>query len=170
MEQNNQQNLSGKEALAKIREIVDDAKTCFFCTDIRTGVPMSVRPMTVLQVDDSGYLWFMTAERTYKDDEIAENPFVHLLLQSGQRSGFLNLYGIAEIQNDRGKVQELWSPALEVWFEGPEDPQIVLIRVEVLDGHYWDNQSSAPVAAFKGLKSMITGKPDYDGVEGDIEI
>lgn len=170
MENNREENLAGQEALAKIREIVDDAKTCFFCTDIRTGIPMSVRPMAVLQVDDEGYLWFMTAERTHKDDEIEENPFVHLLLQSGQRAGFLNLYGIAEQQDNRDKVHELWSPALEIWFEGPGDPQIVLIRVEVLEGHYWDNKNAAPLAAFKGLKALITGKPEHDGVHGDISI
>ncbi|WDF70336.1 pyridoxamine 5'-phosphate oxidase family protein [Sphingobacterium oryzagri] len=170
MESNREENLTGNDALAKIREIVDEAKTCFFCTDIKTGIPMSVRPMTVLQVDDAGYLWFMTAERTKKDDEVAENPFVHIMLQSGKRSGFLNLYGIAEEQDNQAKIDELWNPSLEIWFEGPNDPQIVLIRVEVLEGHYWDNKHSAPVAAFKGLKSLITGKDDLDSVHGDITI
>ncbi|MFD1768764.1 pyridoxamine 5'-phosphate oxidase family protein [Sphingobacterium suaedae] len=170
MEEINNQNLSGEEALAKIREITADAKTCFFCTDIRTGVPMSVRPMNILQVDDSGYFWFMTAEYTRKDDEVLENPFVHVLVQRESGHGFLNIYGIAEPQDNPEKAKELWRPELDVWFDGPEDPQIVLIRVEVLDGHYWDNKSSAPVAAFKSLKALITGKREDNGVQGDIEI
>lgn len=38
-EKHTQENLTGMQALEKIRAIVDDAKTCFFCTEIRTGVP-----------------------------------------------------------------------------------------------------------------------------------
>ncbi|KGE12541.1 pyridoxamine 5'-phosphate oxidase family protein [Sphingobacterium deserti] len=170
MEQNREENLTGKDALAKIREIADEAKTCFFCTDIRTGIPLSVRPMAILQVDDHGFLWFMTSNETKKEEEIEENPFVHLMMQSGQRAGFLNLYGIADELHVQEKINELWNPSLEIWFDSPEDPKILLIRVEVLEGHYWDNKHSAPVAAFKGLKSLITGKPDHDGVHGEIDI
>ncbi|MGJ1194790.1 pyridoxamine 5'-phosphate oxidase family protein [Sphingobacterium spiritivorum] len=169
-EQNREENLDGQKALEKIREIVDDAKTCFFCTDIRTGVPLSVRPMTVLQVDDNGYLWFMTSSQTHKDEEVAKDPFVNLMMQSGKRAGFLNLYGIAEEIQDQEKINELWSPALEIWFDGPEDPRIVLLRVEILEGHYWDNKNIAPVAAFKMLKSLLTGKPDHDGIHGDLTV
>jgi len=166
----NVDNLNGQQALSKIKEIVDEVKTCFFCTNISTGVPMSVRPMTVLQVDDHGYLWFMTNQSTYKDDEIKHDPLVHLLFQSGKRSGFMNLYGITEIVQDQLKIEELWNPALAIWFEGPDDPNIVLIRVEILDGHYWDNQSAAPIAAFKMLKSLLTSEPNHDGIQGDLNV
>lgn len=166
----NEKNLSGQQALAKVREIVDEAKTCFFCTDIRTGVPLSVRPMTVLQVDDHGYVWFMTSEETHKNDEVAENPFVHLLMQSGKRAAFLNLYGICVEIEDREKVQELWSPALNTWFEGPDDSQIILLQIEILEGHYWDHDDAATVAVFKRLKSLLTREQDHGGVEGDLNV
>ncbi|GHE35372.1 pyridoxamine 5'-phosphate oxidase family protein [Sphingobacterium griseoflavum] len=169
--ENREENLSGLDALQKIRTIVDEAKTCFFCTDIRTGIPMSVRPMAVLDVDDQGYLWFITAKDTKKEEEVDHNPFVHLMMQTGQQAGFLNLYGIAEEQEDQQKIDELWNPTLDVWFDGPEDAEVALLRVEVLEGHYWDNKHSAPVAAFKGLKALITGKPDQeDTVHGDITL
>lgn len=169
--ENREENLSGAAALEKIREIVDEAKSCFFCTDIRTGVPLSVRPMKVLEVDDQGYLWFISREGSRKDDEIDHNPFVHLMMQAGEHTGFLNLYGIAEEQNNQQKVDELWHPELDVWFDGPQDAEVALIRVEVLEGHYWDSKHDAPVAAFKGLKALITGKPPYDeAVHGNISI
>lgn len=131
---------------------------------------MSVRPMTVLEVDDAGYLWFIAGRSAHQDDEIQKDPFVHLMLQSGKRAGFLNLYGLAQEVKDIHKVKSLWSPSLEIWFEGPNDPELVLISVEVLEGHYWDNQHSAPVAAFKYLKSLLTGDQDLDGVHGKLTI
>ena len=163
-------NLNGEQALSKIKEIAEEQQTCFFCTNINTGIPMSARPMTVLEVDDHGYLWFMTSKSSYKEDELNNNPLVHLLFQSGKRSGFMNLYGIAELVEDQLKIETLWNPALEIWFDGPDDPQIGLIRVEVLEGHYWDNASAAPIAAFKMLKSLLTGEPDHDGIQGDLNV
>ncbi len=170
IEDKKEENLDAKEALSKIREMVEEAKTCFFCTNISTGVPMSVRPMTVLEVDDEGYLWFMTSRSTNKDDEIEKDPFVHILMQSGKRSGFMNLYGLTEETQNQNKINELWNPALQIWFKGKQDPNIVLLRVEILSGHYWDNKSIAPVAAFKMLKSLITRKPDHDGIQGDLSV
>ncbi|MGH2623373.1 MAG: pyridoxamine 5'-phosphate oxidase family protein, partial [Sphingobacterium sp.] len=114
--------------------------------------------------------WFIMSKLSYKDDEIKNDPLVHLLFQSGKRSGLMNLYGIAEIVEDQFKIEALWNPAIAIWFDGPHDPQIGLIRVEVLEGHYWDEQSAAPIAAFKMLKSLLTGKHDHDGIQGDLNI
>ncbi len=169
--ENREENLSGQSALAKIREIVDEAKTCLFCTDIRTGVPLSVRPMRVLQVDDEGYLWFISTQQSRKEEEVEHNPFVHLMMQTGQEAGFLNLYGIAEEQDNQTKIDELWNPDLDIWFDGPQDASVSLIRVEVLEGHYWDSKHNAPIAAFKGLKALVTGKSEPEEViHGNISI
>ncbi len=60
------QSLQGKEAVEKLKELAKGAENCFFCTDIKTGLPMSVRPMSVLDVDDSGNLWFMSQKDSEK--------------------------------------------------------------------------------------------------------
>ncbi|WP_437920065.1 pyridoxamine 5'-phosphate oxidase family protein [Sphingobacterium sp. LRF_L2] len=164
-----EENLVGQDALVKVRAIVDEIRNCFLCTDIRTGIPMSVRPMHILEVDDAGYLWFMTSSTTHKDDEIKENPFVHVLLQNGKELTFLNLYGIAEVKHDTEKIHELWKDQFDSWFEGPEDPQIILLRVEVLEGHYWDRKLYAPTP-IKALKSLIQGSKDEEDIHGDIMI
>jgi len=46
--------LEGKEAVEKLQELAKGAENCFFCTSIKTGLPLSVRPMSVLDVDDKG--------------------------------------------------------------------------------------------------------------------
>lgn len=48
--------LSGKEALDKLKEIAEKALICFFCTNIKTGLPISVCPTAVLEVDYAGNL------------------------------------------------------------------------------------------------------------------
>lgn len=141
--------LEGKEALEKIKEFIDGVETCFFCSDIKTGVPLSARPMTVLEVDDRGDLWFISRRDSTKDEEVKEDPFIHLLFQKNQRNGFLNIYGLSEVQDGREKIKKLWSPAtMNAWFDGPDDPEISLIKVSPLQGHYWDD-------AYGGLISMV---------------
>lgn len=53
----NRQDLRGEQAVRKIKEIVNQAENCFFCTELsRDGA--AARPMNVRQVDDQGNLWF----------------------------------------------------------------------------------------------------------------
>ncbi len=167
---NHEKSLSGKEALEKMKNLAEEAQSCFFCSDIRTGVPMSVRPMMVLDIDDEGNFWFMTKKESEKVEEVSENPFVHLLFQRDKRSGFLNVYGISEEVENRHKVEELWSKTLEVWFEGPEDPSISLLRVSPTTGHYWDNEHGAAVGLIKMAASVLTGEDRHDGVQGDLNL
>lgn len=169
-EHSHEKSLQGKEALDKIRELANEAKSCFFCSDIKTGIPLSVRPMIVLQIDDDGNFWFISKKLSDKNEEIREDPFVHLLFQRDKRSGFLNIYGLSEEVIDQGKIEELWSKQLNVWFDGPDDPSLSLIKVNPLKGHYWDNEHGAAVALFKMATSVITGEDQHDGVQGDLEL
>ena len=52
----NHENLFGADAVDKIKEIVDKAKTCFFCTAATTEGSSGARPMSVQEVDDDHLL------------------------------------------------------------------------------------------------------------------
>lgn len=163
--------LSGEEALKKLKELAKGAENCFFCTNIKTGLPLSVRPMSVLDVDDNGNLWFMSHNDSNKNEEIALDPFTHLFFQEHKNSGFLNIYGISEIVNDQAKIDELWNPLLKVWFQdGKDDAKISLIKVEPTDVYYWDTIHGEAIAFIKMAASIITGKTMDDSVEGKLEV
>ncbi|PST83862.1 general stress protein [Pedobacter yulinensis] len=184
MEHNNQQegstnnsqeehveSLSGKIAIEKIREIANKAETCFFCTNIKTGIPFSVRPMAIQEVDDEGNIWFLSLDDSHKNDEIQRDPFTHLLMQSSAHSGFLNIYGISEVVDDRQKIEELWKPLMKTWFQGgKDDPHISLIRVTPTEGYYWDNRHGNVVAFLKMAVSTVIGKTMDDSVEGPLDV
>lgn len=165
------QSLAGTEALKKLKDLAKSAENCFFCTNIKTGLPLSVRPMSVLEVDDEGNLWFISQKDSHKNDEIANDPFTHLFFQENKNSGFLNVYGISELVNDRKKVEELWNPLLKVWFQnGKDDPNISLIKVAPTSVYYWDTVHGEVVSFIKMAASVITGKTMDDSVEGKLEV
>ncbi|WP_256004151.1 pyridoxamine 5'-phosphate oxidase family protein [Pedobacter deserti] len=164
------ESLEGKEALEKLKHIAKSAENCFFCTNIKTGLPLSVRPMSVLEVDDEGNLWFMSMKESHKNHEIESDPFTHLFFQENKNSGFLNIYGITEVVRDRKKIEELWNPLLKVWFQdGKDDENISLLKVVPTNVYYWDTRHGEAVAFIKMAASVITGKTMDDSVEGKLE-
>lgn len=169
--EDNFKDLDGPEAIAKIKELVNSAKSCFFLSNIKTGIPASVRPMAVQKIDDEGNLWFLSAKDSHKNQDLSTDPMVHLLFQGSAHSDFLNLYGIATVSDDKEKIDELWEPILKVWFtEGKDDPRISVIKVEPTEGYYWDNKHGNAVAFIKQLAGAAIGKTLDDSIEGKLTV
>ncbi|SEO72975.1 pyridoxamine 5'-phosphate oxidase family protein [Mucilaginibacter sp. AW1-7] len=169
--EDNYQDLGGPEAIAKLKDMVDSAKSCFFLTNIKTGIPANVRPMSVQQVDDEGNLWFLSANDSHKNEDLQKDPMVHLLFQGSAHSDFLNVYGIATVSEDKEKIKELWEPILKVWFtDGIDDPRISVIKVEPTESYYWDNKHGNAIAFVKMLAGAAIGKTFDDSIEGKINV
>ena len=167
----NHENLAGQPAIAKIKELVEQAQTCFFCTAITTGKRVQTRPMSVQTVDDAGYLWFLSASDSRLDSEIYADSFVQLLFQGSAHSDFMTLSGRADISRDKVKIKELWKPILKTWFtEGEDDPRITVIRVAPTDGYYWDTKHNRAIVFAKMVVGAITGKTLDDSIEGKLRV
>jgi general stress protein 26 len=167
--EDNMQNLQGVEAVKKIKELADKA-TCFLCSNIKTGIPFSTRPMSVQQIDDEGSLFFLSANDSHMNSEIEADQFVQLLFQRSAHSDFLNIYGIASISQDKEKIKELWEPIMKTWFtEGEDDPRISVIKIEPTEGYYWDNKHGNAIAFLKMAVGAVIGKTLDDSIEGKLE-
>ncbi len=163
----NYEDLRGARAVAKIQELVEKSPNCFFCT----AQSESSRPMNIRQVDDSGNLWFLSANDSFKNEQIAHDPVVKIYLQGSQHAGFLELTGRASIETNRKKLEELWEPILKTWFtDGINDPRISIIRFTPTDGHYWDTKHGMMVASIKMVIGAFTGTTFDDGVQGSVRI
>ena len=169
--ENNFKNLFGDEAINKIKDLTDSAKTCFFCTQINTGKPFATRPMSVQKFDEEGNFWFLSANDSHKNEELKLDTSVQLLFQGSSYSEFLNIYGTATVSEDKEKIKELWEPILKVWFtEGENDPRISVIKVTPAEGYYWDNKHGNAVAFVKRLAGAAMGKTIDDSIEGKLTV
>src|SRR5262245_36282028 len=110
--EDNHQDLRSDEAVRKIREVVDHAQSCFFCTTDSTGAWCGARPMHVRKVDDDGNLWFLSAADSRKNAELARDPSVQLYFHGAARAEFMCLSGEATVTTDRGRIADLWDPIL----------------------------------------------------------
>lgn len=169
--EDNHENLIGSEAGKKIKEMVDNASTCFFCTKLTTGEPLKTRPMSVQKVDNFGNLWFLSANDSHKNAEIHADNHVQLLFQGSDYSDFLSVYGGATISTDKALIKELWNPILKAWFTGGiDDPRITVIKVTAQDGYYWDNKHGNAIAFVKTAIGAAIGQTLDDSIEGTLTV
>lgn len=169
--EDNHRDLSGADAVKKIKEIVGKAEACFFCTAVTIGGSHGARPMNVRQVDDQGNLWFLSADDSHKNQEIARDPAVTLYFQGSPHSDFLQLDGRATISRDKAKIKELWEPVIKTWFTGGvDDPRITVIKVEPTGGYYWDTKHGNFVAGVKMMIGAALGQTLDDSIEGKLRV
>lgn len=165
-----EQDLAGPAAVDKIQDLVKEGDSCFFCT-LGIDGELHARPMTVMEVGDSGQLWFFTEADSLKNVELDRDPRVTLFFKEGDNSGHLKLDGTATEVDDPATIHRLWSPKLRAWFtEGPDDPRISLLRVDPASGEYWDNRHGAAVAGIKMLFGALTAQRMDDGVHGKLKL
>jgi general stress protein 26 len=168
--EDNHEDLHGKDAVKKMKDLAGKNKSCFFCTRSNDdNLPFATRPMSVQQLDDEGNFWFLSASDSYKNQEIEEDSNVQLMFQGSNYSDFLTIYGHATISRDKQKIKELWEPLVKTWFtEGIDDPRITVIKVEPTEGYYWDNKHGNAVAFVKMAFGAMIGKTLDDSIEGKI--
>ncbi|MEP6811080.1 MAG: pyridoxamine 5'-phosphate oxidase family protein [Chthoniobacterales bacterium] len=167
----NRADLRGEKAIAKIKELVGKAETCFFCTGNTADDSTGTRPMSVQQVDDAGNLWFLSAADSHKNQEVTRDPAVRLYFQGSAHSDFLTLRGNVTISRDHEKIKELWEPIIKTWFtEGVDDPRITVIKFTPADGYYWDTKHGTAIAGAKMLIGAAIGQTMDDSIEGTIQL
>ena len=169
--EHNREDLSEEEAVKRIKEVADKAKTCFFRTTPATLESRGVRPMTVLEVDEAGNLWFLSAGDSHLNREVGLDPAVELFFQGSAHSDFLYLAGRAKISRDAARIEKLWQPVFKTWFtEGKDDPRITVLQVMPNEGYYWDNKHGNLVAGVKMFVGAMLGKTLDDSIEGKVRV
>jgi len=167
--EDNHEDLNRADALKKIKELISQSDTCFFCTEDGTGPSKGVRPMSIQEVDEAGFLWVLLANDSHTYEEVTADPHVKLYFQGSKHSDYLYLTAEATVVDDKAKIKDLWNPILKTWFtEGEDDPRIALLKITPSEGYYWDNKHGNLVAGIKMMVGAAIGKTLDDSIEGKI--
>ena len=139
-----------KASIIKLKELVDAIDTCLFCTDLKNDDGATCRPMTALDVDSEGNLWFFSHVISEKNRTIKADSQVQLYFAHPPKGTYMIVNGDAEIIMDTAKIAELWSNEQETWFKGGKgDPNIAIIKVTPKNAYYWDTEGDRMVNIFK---------------------
>lgn len=152
------------DGVAKVAELAKDMRFAMLTTVDAQGEFIS-RPMATQEVEFDGDLWFFAHRDSRKVAHISTNPHVNVTLTTTDK--WLSISGSAQLVTDVVKAKELWNAGIEAWMpQGPEDPSVVLIKINGDSAEYWDNPGGRVSTALSFAKSKLTGKP-YDGGENE---
>ena len=132
-------------------------------TTIDADGSLSSRPMTTVQKEFAGTLWFFMARSSPPAVAVAKNASVGLQYSEPADDLYVSLSGHARLEHDRDRMHSLWSPMVKAWFpKGIDDPDLMLLRVDVHKAEYWDVKESKPVQLFKMAKAALSGERPKD--------
>ena len=152
----------------KIAEMIDASKFAMLTTMEEDGTLRS-RPMSTMQMDGDGNLWFFTSHSSPKVIEAQQHRQVNLCYVRPDKQDYLSVSGNAELIHDREKMRSLWTPWIKPWFpNGVDDPDLTLLKVHITEAEYWDAPGNA-IKRITGLgKALATGNTDGLGEHGKI--
>jgi general stress protein 26 len=143
----------------RVWDIVEKVGVGMLTTHSSRG--LRARPVEARPDREQGVIWFVTDVRGSKDDEIETDADIGLTFIDRDDKAYLSLTCRATVLRDPGQAAEIWKKTDDMWWHGPNDPNVRVLRVEPLIAELWDGPASSLVAAYELAKARITGeKPD----------
>jgi general stress protein 26 len=140
----------------KIAKLIKDIDICMFVT--RADGAVRGRPMSNNgNVEYDGDSWFFSYRDTPKVEEIEADPRVELAYIATEKGTWVSIEGTAEVVEDDARKRKLWDKQLEQWFqEGPEDENVVLVKVSADRIHAWADGEELAGDPETGLATIET--------------
>jgi len=158
------------EDFEQVARLVEAIRFAMLTTEEADGTLRS-RPMSTLQMDAQGNLWFFTALDSPKVEEAQQHHQVNLSYARSDKQDFLSVSGTCEIVRDKEKMRALWTPWIKPWFpNGLDDPNLVLLKVRMTEAEYWVAPGSAVKRLYGLAKGVMTGHQDALGNHRKIQV
>ncbi len=145
--------------IARVWDIVEKIGVCMLTTRGARG--LRARPLEPRPDREAGLILFVTDVRGSKDDEIEAVHDVGLVFIDPDDKAYLSITARAEVVRDPRTAAAIWKKTDDVWWDGPEDENVRVLRVTPLLAELWDGPASTAVAAYEFAKARLTGgKPN----------
>lgn len=150
--------------IEKVRELIKD-ETIAMVTTVTSDGSLVSRPMGVQAVDFDGDLWFFAAADSSLAADARQGPAANAAFSGS--SSWVSVAGQVTLVRDRDKLRDLWNTVADAWFpDGPDDPNVALVRLRATSAEYWDSPGGRVATLFRLVATKITGKP-YEGGQNE---
>jgi len=148
--------------LQKVADLIDEIQVGMVTTLDVASQSFVSRPMMPLEMDEDGSLWFFTKASSMHGLSLDR---VNVAFADVAHSSYVSVSGSGCVVDDRYTVERLWSPMAKPWFPGGvDDPELVLLRIDLDSAEYWDANNSRMIRALAMATSVIAGEPIGLGV------
>lgn len=125
----------------------------------------ATQPMTAVFEDsdrDSGVVWIFTGKDQDLTRAMGESTRAMASYASKGHDLFASLRGTLQATTDRGTIERLWSPFVAEWYEGKDDPKLMLLRFDIDDAKIWLSDSEA---FLRPALNKLLGRKAESGME-----
>lgn len=132
------------------------------------GSGQHLQPMAH-HVDREGRrLWFLSGRDSDLVAALDAGSVAHFAAISKAQDFHACLSGPLAVQEDRAKLDEIWGAMSAAWFDGKDDPNMVMLALDVRSAAIWASTANTVAFAWEIAKANATdAKPDV-GVRNEI--
>lgn len=148
--------MAEQHQIDRVWDIIERVGVCMLTT--RSPHGLRARPLEARPDRAAGLIWFVTDLRSGKEHEIEAERAVGLVFIDAGAKAYLSITARAEVLRDHKQAAAIWKSTDNVWWRGPEDPNVCVLKVTPLTAELWDGPSSKAVAVFEFVKARLTGE------------
>ena len=148
-----------EDNLDRVWDIIEKVGVTMLTTQFSGG--LRARPLEARPERDAGLIWFVTDVRSGKEHEIEAEHDVCLVFIDAGTKAYLSITARAEVRHDHAKAAEIWKSTDNMWWSGPDDPNVCVLRVRPVTAELWDGPAYAAVAAFEFAKAGLGVRGSY---------
>src|SRR5438477_3600790 len=159
---------SKQDDIDRVWDIIEKVGVCMLTTQFPGG--LRARPLEARPDRDAGLIWFVTDLRSGKEHEIEAEHDVGLVFIDVHDRTYLSLTARAEVRHDHAKAAAIWKSTDGMWWKGPDDPNVCVLRVRLLTAELWDGPASKAVAAYEFAKAKLSGEKPNVGENRTVSV
>jgi general stress protein 26 len=160
--------MADHDARERIWQIIAREGVCMLTTHSPSG--LRARPVEPRPDREAGLIWFVTDLRSGKEHEIEAEHDVALVFIEPAEKAYLSITARATVLRDHAKAAAIWKSSDNIWWHGPDDPNVCVLRVTPVTAELWDGPASRVAAIFEVVKAKLTGKKPNLGENRKITI
>jgi general stress protein 26 len=151
--------MTEQDLLTRVWDLVEKVGVCMLTTHSPAG--LRARPVEARPDRETALIWFVTDLGSGKEHEIEAEHDVGLVFIDVKDKAYLSITARAQVLRDHAKAAEIWKSTDNMWWHGPDDQNVCVLRVEPMTAELWDGPASKAVAVFEFVKATLTGaKPN----------
>lgn len=128
------------------------------------GSGQHMQPMAHHLDREGRRLWFFTKRDTDLYQALTAGATAHFTIVSKAQDFHACMAGTLVERHDRAKLDELWNPNVAAWFDGPDDPDLKMLALELRDAALWSSTSSSLAYLWETAKANVSDARPNVGV------
>lgn len=146
----------GSDELRQLSQLIKPIAVAML-TNMDSDGCIEARPMSPLEMDDSGDIWFLMDMRSGLGEHL---QVMNLGFSDVAHSTYVSISGHGELDSERATLERLWTESARPWFpEGLESEHLAVLKFSPHTAQYWDSPGSKMVRMVALAASVAARKP-----------